>query len=101
MSFSWDEQKREENWNLHKVDFAEAIGIFDDLAVIEAIDSRRDYGEERILALGKTAGVFYLVVYTWRDETRHIITAWKVGEHGRRRYQAIFARRNRRDEGEG
>ena len=35
----------------------------------------RDYGEERIQALGKTGGFFYLVVYTWRDETRHIITA--------------------------
>jgi uncharacterized protein len=101
MAFRWDEQKREENWNLRKVDFAEAIGIFDDVAVIEAIDSRRNYGEERIQALGKTGGVFYLVVYTWRDETRHIITAWKVGEHGKRRYQAIFARRHRRDEGEG
>jgi uncharacterized DUF497 family protein len=100
VAFSWDEQKREENWNLRKVDFAEAIGIFDDAAVIEAIDSRTDYGEERIQALGKTGDVFYLIVYTWRGETRHIITAWKVGEHGKRRYEAIFARRHRRDEGE-
>ena len=100
MSFNWDERKREENWNLRKVDFAEAIGIFDDAEVIEAVDSREDYGEERIQALGKTGGVFYLVVYTWRGETRHIITAWKVGEHGKRRYEALFEQRHRRDEGE-
>jgi uncharacterized DUF497 family protein len=99
-SVGWDEQKREENWNLRKVDFAEATGIFDGAAVIEAIDSREDYGEERIQALGKTGGVFYLVVYTWRGTTRHIITAWKVGEHGKRRYEALFAQRHRRDEGE-
>jgi len=99
MSFSWDEKKREENWNLRKVDFAEAIGIFDDPEVIESIDNREDYGEERIQALGKTGGVFYLVAYTWRGETRHIITAWKVGEHGKRRYEALFAKRDRSDEG--
>ncbi len=99
MMFSWDETKREENWQSRKVDFAEAVGIFDDPEVIESVDTREDYGEERIQALGKTAGVFYLVAYTWRGETRHIITAWKVGENGKRRYEAVFARRHRGDEG--
>jgi uncharacterized DUF497 family protein len=101
MAFSWDEKKREENWESREVDFAEAIGIFDDPEVIESIDSREGYREERIQALGKTGGVFYLVAYTWRDETRHIITAWKVGEHGKRRYETLFALRNRIDEGKG
>ena len=78
MSFSWDQKKREENWESRKVDFAEAVGIFDDPEVIESIDSREHYGEERIQALGKMDGVFYLVVHTWRDETRHIVTAWKA-----------------------
>ena len=36
--------KREENWDLRKVDFAEAIGIFDDPEVIESIDDRAAYG---------------------------------------------------------
>ena len=98
LTFSWDEKKREENWQARKVDFAEAVGIFDDPEVIESIDNREDYGEERIQALGQTGGVFYLVVYTWRDETRHIITAWKVGDPGKRRYEALFAQRDRRDE---
>ena len=101
MRFSWDERKRDENWETRKVDFAEAVGIFDDPEVIELIDSREDYGEERIQALGKTGGVFYPVVYTWRDETRHIIPAWKVGGHGKRRYETLFAQRNRGDEGKG
>jgi len=100
MQFSWDEKKREENWTLRKVDFAEAAGIFEDPEIIESIDDRTDYGEQRIRALGKIGGVFYLVVYTWRGETRHIITAWKVGKHGKRRYEAIFSERPHRDEGE-
>ncbi|MFO1067815.1 MAG: BrnA antitoxin family protein [Geminicoccaceae bacterium] len=39
-------------------------------------------------------GNFFLVVYIWRGEVRHIITAWKVGLRGRQRYQALFARRD-------
>jgi uncharacterized protein len=98
--FSWNERKREENWRSRKVDFAEAIGIFDDSEIVESADDRHDYGERRLQALGKTGGVFYLVVYTWRGETRHIITAWKVGENGKRRYEALFARRDHRNEDE-
>jgi len=44
MDFSWDENKREENWRSRKVDFAEAIQIFDDPEVIESVDRREDYG---------------------------------------------------------
>jgi uncharacterized protein len=94
MLFSWDESKRQENWDLRKVDLLEAALIFEDPEIIESIDPRNDYGEERIQALGQVEGAFYLVVYAWRGQTRHLITAWKVGENGRRRYEAIFARRN-------
>ena len=80
------------------VEFAEAAGIFDDAEIIESIDGRDPYGEERIQALGQSEGNFFFVVYTWRAGIRHIITAWKVGEHGRRSYQDLFARRNRGDE---
>ena len=101
MRFSWDEGKRRENWERRKVDLLEAALIFDDPEVIESVDARNDYGEERTRALGQVDGIHFLVVYTWRGDTRHLITAWKVGEHGRRRYQAIFARRDQADAGEG
>ena len=101
MRFSWDESKRQENWAVRKVDLPEAALIFADPEVIESIDPRTDYGEQRIPALGQVEGAFYLVAYTWRGETRHLITAWKVGENGRRRYQAIFARRDQADASKG
>jgi uncharacterized DUF497 family protein len=100
MPFSWDERKRRENWESRKVDLLEAALIFDDPEVIESVDDRGDYREQRIQALGQVDGVYYLVAYTWRGYTRHLITAWKVGEHGRRRYQAIFARRDQADAGQ-
>jgi hypothetical protein len=55
------------------------------------VDDGDDHGERRIRALGQVGGVYCLVAYTWRGDTRHLIAAWKVGEHGRRRYQAISA----------
>jgi hypothetical protein len=94
MIFEWDEAKRLENLARRKVDFLEAAAIFNNREIIESVDSRTNYGEQGIQALGQVDGTFYLVVYTWRSEARHIITAWKVGEHGRRRYQALFARRD-------
>ena len=97
MLFSWDEEKRRENWERRKVDLLEAALIFEDPQVIESVDDRDDYGEQRIQALGQVDGTYYLLAYTWRGDRRHLITAWKVGEHGRRRYQALFARRHQAD----
>ena len=82
------------NWLRRQVDILEAALIFEDPEVIESVDDRDDYGEQRIRALGRVGAIFYLVAYTWRGDVRHLITAWKVEEHGRRRYQAILARRN-------
>lgn len=60
--------------------------------VVEAEDKRRDYGEIRIRALGHVDDDYYFVVYTWRGDVRRIISAWKVGEDGKKRYQALLAR---------
>ena len=38
--FTWNDKKREENWQARKVDFAEAVGIFDDPEIIESADDR-------------------------------------------------------------
>jgi uncharacterized protein len=97
--FSWDDDKRRDNWERRKVDLLEAALIFADREVIESVDTRDDYGERRIQALGQVEGTHYLVVYTWRGDVRHLITAWKVGEHGRRRYRTVFARRDQANAG--
>lgn len=87
--FEWDERKREENLRSRGVDFRTASGIFDG-PVAEIEDRRADYGEKRFRALGGCDGEQFVVVYTWRGAKRRIISAWRVGEHGRRRYQNIF-----------
>lgn len=90
MNFEWREEKRLSNIKDHGVDFIVAARIFRS-PVIENIDKREDYGESRYMALGYVDDEYYIVVYTWRNENRRIISAWKVGEHGKRRYQKILS----------
>ena len=49
---------------------------------IEVIDRRRDYGEERIRAIGEIDGRIYVVIYTERPGIRWIITARKRQRKG-------------------
>jgi len=92
MAIEWDERKRQSNLEDHGVDFADAALIFEN-PVLDAEDVRADYGERRYRALGEADGEFFMVAYTWRGENRRIISAWKVDDDGKRRYQAVLARK--------
>lgn len=98
MIFEWDEAKRQENFRRRGVDFVLAAVVFEDPDRIEIPDDRRDYGEARTMVLGRAEGQNYLFVYTLRGEARRIITAWKVGQDGRRRYEALQQRRAQADD---
>lgn len=85
MSFEWDEPKRLSNIRRHGVDFVDVFPLFDgDIA--ESVDHRFDYRETRIRCLGLVENRVYVVVYTWRGETRRIISARKANEREQRAY---------------
>jgi len=90
--FEWDADKGQENIAKHGVDFVRAAMIFQN-PVIAEIDARKRYGEMRYRALGHIEDEFYVVIYTWRGKARRIVSAWKAGEDGKRRYQAILSGR--------
>lgn len=92
IGFEWDEDKRQRNIDKRGVDFRLAALIFSN-PVLESDDQRNDYGERRILALGHVGDDCYLVGYTWRGNNRRIISAWKVGRHGEKRYRALLSGR--------
>lgn len=94
--FSWDENKRLENLKKHGVDFQDAALIFEN-AVLEEKDTRLDYHEVRWRALGQVDEACFMVVYTWRDGTRRIISAWKVNDDGKQRYTALLSGRAQSD----
>ena len=58
--------------------------------VLEAEDTREDYGERRLRALGRDGDRYFMVVYTWRGRNRRIISAWKVDDDGKRRYTTLL-----------
>ena len=74
MDVEWDEEKSVLNLARRGFGFDFAARIFEG-PVIEWPDDRRDYGEERIIALGCVDGEWLVVVYTWRGEARRIISA--------------------------
>ncbi len=85
MDVEWDENKREINLRDHGIDFVRAGKIFEN-PIVECLDDRQDYGEERYIAIGHWNEQFLVVVYTWRGKNRRIISAWKAGRHEKRAY---------------
>ncbi len=90
--FEWDADKGQENIARHGVDFVRAAMIFQN-PVIAEIDARKQYGETRYRALGHVEDEFYVVIYTWRGKTCRLVSAWKAGENGKKRYHAILSGR--------
>jgi len=85
LDVEWDEEKREINISDHSIDFVQAGKIFEN-PVVERLDDRKDYGEERYIAIGHWNEEFLVVVYTWRGSNRRIISAWKAGRDEKRTY---------------
>ena len=87
--FEWDEAKRESNLRKHGIDFVRAVKMFQN-PVVEKIDDREDYGEERWIAVGHWGKIFLVVVYTWRGENRRIISSWKAGTDEEETYNSCI-----------
>lgn len=89
MQFSWDEQKSTRNLRDRGFDFEFATLIFEG-PTLEREDTRRDYGERRMVAIGIAQGLALTVVYTDRTETgavvRRIISARLSDRHERQAY---------------
>lgn len=73
MKISYDEAKRRVTLEKRKLDFADVSKLFEG-PHFSLLDDRRNYGEERFLSFGELNGRSVVVVWTWRDETRRIIS---------------------------
>lgn len=91
MEFEWDENKNRINIKKHHVSFSRAAKIFDG-DVLEWEDTRKDYGETRIIAIGRSEGRLLRVVYTKRGNKIRIISARKANKNDRRNYYNAFIR---------
>jgi uncharacterized DUF497 family protein len=88
--FEWDDEKSQHNLDHRGFDFAVAARIFEG-DTIEREDSRRDYGEQRVIAIGQVEGVTLTVVYTQRAAVRRIISARRANRRERHAYDQATA----------
>lgn len=88
MRISYDRAKRE--WTLRErgLDFDDAVQVFEGPTLTRP-DLREDYGEDRYQTFGRLRGRMVVVVWTPRDEARHVISMRKCNarEQGRLRQQ--------------
>lgn len=77
MRITFDPAKRIATLEERGLDFADAADVFDGITA-EAKDTRKDYGETRIICFGLLRGRLVQIVYTPRDAGRHIISMRKA-----------------------
>ena len=86
MELEWDEAKRESNIAKHGLDLAVSLELFADY-FMERLDTRRDYAEDRWVALGVIRGLVVVLVYTERDDTLRPISLRKATVQERSIYE--------------
>ena len=79
--FDWDEDKYVSNLVKHKIDFHEAITIFNDPNIVERYDEKYSFYEERFKAIGLSENMRILMVchcYKENGDLIRIISARKA-----------------------
>jgi hypothetical protein len=92
MDYQWDPEKADSNLRRHRIDFADAVGVFEDEWGLTLRDDESD-GELRFLTLGADfLGRVLVVVYTYRGESIRIIPARRATSRERKTYEQKRAR---------
>lgn len=89
MNFECDTEKQVTNLRKHGIDLRDAAYVFLDIYRLDAADSRKDYGEERRIAVGCVEDRIWIVVYTQRADAIRLISARKTNEREQKRYHAL------------
>lgn len=93
-SYEWDDEKSEQTYNKNGIDFGTAARVFEsEDGYVERADTR-DYGEPRYIITGRVDDFVVTVVWTPRNRTRRIISAWPATRWEKRRYQSGHRKAN-------
>lgn len=87
MDISFDPAKRNDTLTNRGLDFADAGEVFQG-PVFEQDDDRFDYGERRIITVGRLRDRMVVLVWTPRGAARHIILMRKANDREQARYQS-------------
>ena len=89
MRITFDPAKRERTLADRGLDFEDAALVFEGLTV-EIEDTRRNYGEPRIICYGLLSGRLDVVGYTPRGAVRHIFSMRKANDREKARLAPCF-----------
>lgn len=86
MKFEWDEDKNRANIRRHRIDFADVAALFDGPMFV-ALDTRRDYGEDRMVGIGLFGDAVLVAVFVeLAHDTIRLISVRKALRHERERF---------------
>ena len=89
MRITWDPPKRAKTLAERGLDFADAAIVFAGVTV-EIEDTRKDYGETRIICYGHLEGRMVVVGYVPRGKTRRIFSMRKANGREQERLAPYF-----------
>ncbi len=89
MRITFDPAKRARTFADRGLDFEDAAIVFEG-ATVEIEDTRRNYGEPRIICYGLLAGRLVVVGYTPRGATRHVFSMRKANDREKARLAPYF-----------
>jgi uncharacterized protein len=86
MNFEWDEPKNEINIQKHELDFFDVWEMFEAPILLEN-DTRRDYGENRLIGIGILRNFVAVVVFTERkSDIIRVISLRRANRHERKKF---------------
>jgi hypothetical protein len=89
MQITFDPVKRAKTLTERGLDFADAVLIFAGVTV-EIEDTRKNYGERRVICYGLLAGRVVVVGYTPRGADRHVFSMRKANEREKARIAPLL-----------
>jgi uncharacterized protein len=86
MEFEWDPAKNRSNFAKHGLDFEDAREVFAGFSVT-FVDRRFDYGETRLITIGRLDGREVVITHSMRGESMRIISMRKANRREQKIYQ--------------
>ena len=88
MVITYDPKKRTRTLEERGLDFADAAEVFAG-PTFEMQDTRRDYGEERVLCYGYLRGQLVMIGDTGRGEERRVFSMRRANEREKARFAPL------------
>ncbi len=89
MRITFDPIKRDKALADRGLDFLDAEIVFEGIT-LEFEDTRKDYGEQRIISYGLLAGRMVVIGYTPRGADRHVFSMRKANEREQTRIAPLL-----------